>query len=485
MPSISEIQSDGFFGASSWQSTEPYITVFGLFTTFVYVIKHHKKHDWLTWLMLTLFVLYLTPFNGIFSGFSSLGYTRWAYGLNIMMILTVLSVICQCSGVTKKSALSYVGLCVVYIALMIGLESFFAHRSGSEFKFTERKTIESSLFVINCLCLIYWSIRRPKVNALILLVAICGCLNLFAFTHYNTNADYPDDKDFIFRHAFKDDFSENKSVFNFRVDAVTKYPNCVYLDNSHGVLGFHSSMNKKMIPIRSAVQGENLVSSPTFYCKRNRVSLDALFSVKEVRDFRDSISVGIGVSEGITLRERTEDCDIYDFDYYIPFGFAYESYVTDSDIAPYLVKPDSIDIPLLLLDNIVIKASDESAFSEVLKKGVVDVSVGLDSVSVARRQKCVADVEGDTKGFTCTSNFDSVQVIFFSVVSDPGFSAYIDGEPTTIYDVNLGLSAIIVPPGQHNIAFSYLPAGLKVGVAVTFLSLLALLLLYIKTGNRP
>ncbi|MDE6311794.1 MAG: YfhO family protein [Muribaculaceae bacterium] len=119
-----------------------------------------------------------------------------------------------------------------------------------------------------------------------------------------------------------------------------------------------------------------------------------------------------------------------------------------------------------------------------MKSGQIDVSVKLDSLSNQRKNKTVSNFMGTSEGFTCNSDFSNPEVVFFSVVADPGFSAYIDGKPTKIYEVNLGLSAIIVPEGKHDIKFSYLPQGLKVGGFISLISLLILMLVGYYSGER-
>jgi len=63
------------------------------------------------------------------------------------------------------------------------------------------------------------------------------------------------------------------------------------------------------------------------------------------------------------------------------------------------------------------------------------------------------------------------------VPCDDGFSASVDGKPTRIYEANLGLSAVFVNAGRHDIQFSFFPRGMKAGIVVSVLCLVLLLLL--------
>ena len=70
-------------------------------------------------------------------------------------------------------------------------------------------------------------------------------------------------------------------------------------------------------------------------------------------------------------------------------------------------------------------------------------------------------------------------MLFFSVLSDKGFTALVDGKPTAIYPVNLGLSAVIVGPGNHTIEFRYSPPGWNEGLLITLAGLVLTIIVLI------
>ena len=257
---------------------------------------------------------------------------------------------------------------------------------------------------------------------------------------------------------------------------MTNYTNEGLLRNTPGIYSFHSSFNKILNPFRMVV--DSLNSSPSFITRlATRESVAALLSVKEIYVHRDSrLSTERPYTSGLSLIENKKFCDLYSFEYYIPMGFTYDSYVTKNEIDQLDAKADSVDIPLLMLDNLTVSDEDVAELSPYLRRGQIDIHVNIDSIAKLRRQYTTRDFVGDTKGFTCATNFDTTKVVFFSVAADPGFTAYIDGNETKIkiYSVNIGMSAIVVPPGNHLIKFSYLTPGLKTG---TILSLIALLLI--------
>lgn len=58
----------------------------------------------------------------------------------------------------------------------------------------------------------------------------------------------------------------------------------------------------------------------------------------------------------------------------------------------------------------------------------------------------------------------------FSTTADPGFTTKINRKSTKIYNVDIGMSASIVPAGWHTIRYEYLPPGLRTGATLSLAS---------------
>jgi hypothetical protein len=57
----------------------------------------------------------------------------------------------------------------------------------------------------------------------------------------------------------------------------------------------------------------------------------------------------------------------------------------------------------------------------------------------------------------------------------PGWRAHLDGQPVPIVRVNQILRGVILPPGEHEIVFSFAPATLKIGMAISLVGLIILI----------
>ena len=158
-------------------------------------------------------------------------------------------------------------------------------------------------------------------------------------------------------------------------------------------------------------------------------------------------------------------------------GFTYDSFILENEIQKLLDSESLQDIPKQLLANLVVDEGNVNLLDGLLPKGkLISNEAPLDSLISERRKQVCSSFIGDTKGFKATINLDKDNIVFFSVPSDPGFTAFVDGEKTSIIKANLGLSAIQVPSGSHTIEFRYMPPGLMLGVTVSIVALLVFIL---------
>ena len=114
-----------------------------------------------------------------------------------------------------------------------------------------------------------------------------------------------------------------------------------------------------------------------------------------------------------------------------------------------------------------------------MNQGTLDLELSLDSLVTERRKTVCSTFSGDTRGFTASVTMPEKNLLFFSVVSDKGFKGYVDGVETEIHPVNLGLSAIMVDQGSHQIEFRFFPRGLREGLLLTLVGLALALVVFL------
>ncbi len=467
----------GSFTSNYFSSRHAFVAVIGLLPALLEI----GRRRWMSLLLITLLVCYFTPLSALFSGFSSPTYMRWLYGLILIIILCDMTAINRGCSIKPRHIAVYAGICVgVYT-----LNAVYSYLHGTPFNL--RMWFETALLALNIVGLIAWALMKFRHSALVYIVSICSCVNLLLFTALYFGQPSSDDssRGVIATHLMHNPASRlgDGRPGGFRSDFLTSFTNDALVTNRPSISSSHSIFNRQIFQLRATV--DPCPCLPTMHIDRHRPELAALMSVKDVIDYHDGDISASAYGDRLSLVETTPRADIYSFDNYIPPGFAYTHYITEREL--HQATDDSLNVPLMLLDNLVVNDYDVNIFDKHLSHGHISRRLSLDSLAARRRELTCRRFEMNTRGFTAMIESPDSTAIFFSVPADDGFTATIDNTPTTIYRVNLGLSSIIIPPGNHQIKFTYTPPGLVAGLILTVIALLIITLLRFKepgSGQR-
>lgn len=446
MPKISEGVTAFVNPGSGSFSNEACIAVFGLSLCCVYIVK---KRDWLAGLAVMLLLLYLTPLNGIFTLFTNPLYTRWAYFLTLVIVLCTVRVLDEHRSVTRGVTIYSVLASLIVIAFVVKVMVV----NGNLF-IGIRTMMQIALFFAGIVILLLWSRGKMSLRWLkfVTLMAIIVHLWLFLLS-LSMDSSY---------NCLISNVEKGSQPVSCRADFRPSSRLLVYdagmLRNHASVHGYHSVITRDMHELFSVVT-HNFWSTNKLRSNRFQDEFDALLSVKTVYDIDcdDSISK-------------------YDAKWFIPIGFAYDSYITRSEFEK-LMSDTTRNLPLLLLANLVVEDNEAGALSKWLAHGSVDAPLDPDSVVLARKLNVATAFKGTATGYTAQVDLPSDRVMFFSVPFSTGFTATIDGKEAPIHKAQLCLQALQVPAGKHSIAVKYLPPGLKRGCGVSMLGLMLLMLI--------
>lgn len=469
---------------SRWYSNTASIAVFGLLPTLLFFTR--RGHQWIKWLTVIMVVFYLTPLNGLFSLFTEMYYTRWAYALTLSFIVCTLYYIKDFGIPRMKYAVWYSVAVYGGFFLFAGTSIYWywCHGGMTNILIIERLAKYVLIIAINTAALLLVCSRRSSYVTGVAAVAVCVTFQLMVYSlngirlyptekffmteteYFRNGYNYREDGDFKYRSSFTVMDSGNWPVSNFGL-----------ICNRASTGTYHSIQNTKIQKWKSIVSTKNH-RSRTVRLNNFVESFESLMSVKDIvvvsNKFADSAILG-------KPHIRQDIFTIYESDHYIPMGFVYDKYILSDELEDIAKCDTIVDIPKVLLSVLAIDKADEKELMPYLKKGSINTGLSLDSLVSVRSALACDDFTGHTRGFDAHIDLDSTRIVFFSVLDDPGFSAYIDGESTKIFETNLGLSSVIVPAGSHEITFRYFTPGLKLGLIISLIGFVVMVRLFYKS----
>lgn len=447
MPKVVEGTTVFVPDGSASLSNEACIAVFGLSLALIYTWRHR---NWLSFLLLTLLVLYLSPLNGIFTLFTNPLYTRWAYALTLIIVLCTVRQLDEEKDV-RKGVLGYAILASIVVLAFVTkvLISNGLHLPSLRF------LALIALFFAGIVALVLWAKGKLSLRMLKMAVVACTIVQMWLFL-LNLGTDS------LWYNSLKNNVEKGEGAVVARTDFRGGKSFLVY---NAGLLRNHASVEGYQSVITTGVDSLFKTSTRNFWAKNKLRSnvyqdeFDALLSVKTIYDIDSAGNVA----------KR-------DAEHYIPMGFAYDSYVTCSEFNK-LMTDTTVNLPLVMLSNVVLEDDEVEKLSDLLTHGDAQAKSDLGTVVANRQQFLATDFKGNSHGFEAHVTLPAKKVMFFSVPYSKGFTATIDGKVAPIYKANLCMMALKVPQGSHTIVLDYFPVGLKTGLWLSLAGILLLVLL--------
>ena len=466
---------------AKWASVAGWLPLFSM----VGVLSFYKlkTHKWLRIFVPVLFLMALIPiFNSLFQLLNSSYYARWFYMLTLMLALcTAISL--DHDETPFRPALK---LTFIITALITALIGFMPNTT------TDSKGVSTTTYGIEkypdrfwvwvgiaFVCLITLAIlmnfrKNQKVFirsiGIALSVVIAGYGNVLVGVGV-TNASYR--KDYIKGYAL-----DNKDAFdipdlkNVRSDFYDEMDNMGMYWQIPTIQAFQSIVPGSIMDFYKAIGEERSVGSrpkTEVYGIRSFLSCKYLFdNDKNGKAFATSATNNL--MPGWKLIDTAHSYKVYENEYYIPYGFTYDTYITEKEFDDC----DESKRHLLLLKSIVLtdeqiaKYGDFLAHDEKLTTYKYTNSEYFDDCTERKKLTC-SSVDFENGSFTASiTTGDSAELVFFSIPYEKGWTAEVNGQPAEIEKVNVGFMAVKVPGNTNaTIRFRFQTPGLLVGAAVT------------------
>ncbi len=481
-----------------------YLPVFGIAGVVAYFLTTKLKKDPYKRLLLCCLIFAVIPvLNASFSAFNENYYARWFYmPILIMALVTAKTVERGVSRAMKKGVITTSALFLLILMISV-LPSYNSSGDVIDLGLIENEkmyivqVIWTSILTIGLIIVTYMvpkCIRRipflhkgengfkhpiMRVHVYIALTMI-GCI---VTTHAVLRSgsglitDYGKQEWEVQMLKTKPRLSDNEYFRGETDTTATNYDMVWGISSLHSFIstipGETMSFLNNVADIGRTVEtrippeyiGLRAILSGKYYYENEHINDEGIFNAGE----------GI---EGYNFIASQHGFDIYRNKNYIPMGFAYDYYITESDfeeIVDYNIRDRILSVAVILDD---VDADYCADIMQELPKGYYNEALPLDIFEQNcedRKATACESFDTDTHGFAATTaNLDSEKLLFFSVPYCQGFTITVDDEEADSFIADYGMMAVRVPAGVHTIRADYVPDGTGKGRLMTVIGLLLL-----------
>ncbi|MGX8832890.1 YfhO family protein [Amedibacillus sp. YH-ame6] len=424
-----------------WSSTSLYLPCVACSLVIAYVMK---KRNWITAMIIILAVCSAVPLlTASFYGFTAI-YHRWWYMFIIIMVLASIKVIeNRREYPIKTSILISLGVLIlltmyIYPDLILRKNVFLLY------------LMMSMMGLIILFILDYMKNDKKFIKMLLVFVSLFS----FASTAFNI---------FLYRQGsstseeilkkINDSYNLKTYDMQYRYAMYDNYTS--FIGKQKNIWSFDSTISPTILEFNQAFGFERTSTSMRY---EEVPYLEALLSGKyKITDDakQENIIDKYSSNEGTNYVVEQEA---------LPIGFSQNAYILKSEFMNIKVEDRAkVAIAALVIDD------DNKNTIKGLSKYTYDNSVN--NVSFMGDKENLENFEITNDGFRGTISLSDVKSLFFSIPYDNGWSAYVDGKEVEIFK-SIGMMALKLNEGNHNIKFTYSTPGMFTGIVVSLASCL-------------
>lgn len=496
----------------NWASISLYLPLFTI--TGVAVFLKNKKKHWISVILKCCLVIALIPgLNSMFSLFNSSYYARWYYMPILMMCLAtsyVLEENCDLKYGIKTASLGLVILSLIFflpnkvvkdsekLSVILGktdnVETEIRACSISDVPVLFWQCMAFSVIFL-LIVYVYEHEKSKLINGLKKISMVMVILTVITFnifigstinqTEFDSEGCY---KSFI---GFTPEFNDD-GVYRITHATTNTVNNFSMLWGYMNAGCFHSIEPDESDDFYNEFKGysRNMMSK----YEQEDYPAYSLLSVKYILNLSTADDLNVEILPvkltGCSLYDKQECYYIYKNDCFIPFGFMYDYCIDDSTLTEYIdmnIEKNQYQYKkLAMLRALILDKEDIEKYSDYIKVLPENMLDSLDENTYVsdceeRRAESCSYFDYDAKGFSAEIKTDKAGLVFFSVPCSEGWSAKVNGQNKEIIKAHYGLTAVAVEQGDNKIEFSYTTPGLKEGVLISAVSVIALFIYWIMT----
>ncbi|SCX83301.1 YfhO family protein [Butyrivibrio sp. INlla14] len=496
-------------------SLAAYIPMFGISGVVAYFLLNKKKKNWeKTMLIICGVIAFLPVFNAAFSMFNSSYYARWYYMPILLMCLMTAQVTERGKSPQLKKGAIVAVIMFLFFLLVYLLPSKNDDGEMVFFNMTENNTIflrDVLGTAILCLMLLAVVFALPRNfkgklagknenghyktglrDGIILFAVIISCI-ISTFVPLKNGSG-------IISNRGKEKWQEQMLFNKVNVDQ-SKFcrgevdSTSTNYDMAWGIPSIHCFLSTVPSEIFDFLYGScgitrtvetNLpvdrcgaraILSGRYYFENADISKNRVFHEGEGTD-------------GYFFLKNENGFDVFDNLNFIPMGFTFDYYITQSEWEDLEAKEHDYDLArvLIISDEDALKLGDSIAMKEMTAEDILNNEMSYLEFSDECKKRAAtscSEFTTDTRGFTATTAMlkDST-LVFFSVPFTEGFSCMVDGQETEMIKADYGLMAVPVSGGVHEIRVTYEPEGFTQGLVMSIAGIFILGICFVYTLKK-
>lgn len=477
-----------------WQSVAAWLPLFALSMVIAFLAAKKSKGSWQKRVLICFGVALLMPGVGsIFYLMKAVYYSRWLYMAVMVMALITVKVLEDYEDYDLKLGMKWNAIFTLFLLVPIAfLPVISGDNTISSVGLYVKNWGAPIMFAINacitvaCMVILYLLYDRllkkgktatfKKYVSLSLVLVIC-IYSLFILTAGKASSESTkvlvDDSlnaaDLQIPGAPEDEF--------YRIDVLDGLDNQGLYWRKSSINFFHSVVSPSIMEFYEFIGEErNVASRPS----ASRNGLRSITSVKYI--FEKEGKTSYQSLYNTTYLTNMNGYDVYVNNNYIPFGFTYKDFILEYDAK----KVDTGKISDLMVYAMVLDDETAGKYSYLFDSQILYPSEELDLTSAGfnaavevRKTETAYNYSRSNKGYSVDIDLAKDNLVFFSVPFESGWSATVNGEPTSIMKANAGLTAVLAKSGHNHIEFTYTVPGLEKGLIISAAGLVLMIGLFV------
>ena len=447
-------------------AAEIYLPVIGMIPVFAYVLNHKK--DWMSILSFVCFVFMLNPvLNSTFTAFNAEYYPRWFF-MPILIFSAMAAKHYDNNDGIKPAMKIWLFLVVLFFSNSIIWKYYFK----AEYWPNKLQATVMIAIAFAGVCIVVF-VDKFKNNKFVIPLMICAVFIQTTavffigsyYTHKYWNQGYGDAGTF-FKEVSKMEYPDEEEYYR----TVTKdaYMNAGIYSDKPSINTFATNISGSIFEFYHSNFIPRTVNSViSEYEYGFYTFLGVKYIIKEEGDnisARDFTTDPVWSDSGYAFYENKN---------FAGMGFTYDNAITKEEHEKLSVEVRH----LASIDAIVLDDEQIEKYGHMYNFKTADEYIHFsydDFSNVAAEKRLVSPQNYSEKNgvYTFDVSLDETTIYYISIPYSKGFTAKVNKQNTDIMNINNGFIGLVLPEGDSTVEIIYYPPGLKLGIAVSGISLI-------------